>query len=84
MYERTQQWLVERNLAELHLFRGMRGAAGSEQKTLEQLETAGRPIPVRVQLNPLNSWTMRYRTAHRGEFSGHEGYLLTAREFPSH
>lgn len=84
-YDSTQRALADAGFKPddgIELYRGMRFVAkddGEFQPAPAGFPTTDGPndVPVRVDLNPVSSWTVDRATALQPYFSGGDGYLLT-------
>jgi hypothetical protein len=76
MYSTTQEWLAERGIKELVLWRGMQKSVGTSPEVLETIKASGKPLDVDAHLNPMNSWSASYDKA-KSFAAG--GFILSAR-----
>jgi hypothetical protein len=86
-YDSTQRGLADAGFKQddqIELYRGMQfidadGNPGARAPAgfPRQLSDDPNDVPVRVDLNPLSSWTVDRATAHQPYFSGDKGYILT-------
>lgn len=80
-YVRTQQWLKEKGIKELWLFRGQGWEQGKVPKDLKSVKWNGKVTKKRVGIQPLSSWTTDWDTA-KG-FAANDYMAIAAAKVPA-
>lgn len=82
MYSSTQEWLAEKGVKEVIVWRGMKQSIGTAPEVLDAIKASDLPLEVSAHLNPMTSWSANYDMACG--FAGHHDYVLCARVPASH